>query len=766
MGVISKVIAIRSLAMCVSSLAISVSITSAAIASDLKDITDADSGEIIVTAQKREQSIQDVGISISVLNSRALEANGVVNVQEIGALIPNVQVNFATDIVSFNIRGVGQSEFATNFDPPVAVNVDEVYLSKVFMTGLLLFDIDRVETLKGPQGTLFGRNATGGAVNFYTRKPTETLQFGGNIGYDNYQTVRSEAYLSGPLAENLSARVAGMYVHQNKGFYRNLTLGTRDGSERRFALRGQLLWDNGTTSANLTGTYGEDTSIYAPYEGVGVLTPESLAAGAPAFCPAYLAGTATGGDPNCVRAFDGLNPGDDDPFTSTNNLRHKADSKGSGIIFRVEHDMGWAALTSISSYQHFRRVYQGDTDGTPSSTLGEYWRAKIDQYSQEIRLTGSTGPWNYVLGGYYEHDSLKSGDFLAVAGGTAPGFFTPTSQKVDAAALFFHNEVGVTDTLKLIAGLRFTKEKVSIDSITYAFTGVSSNRRPSPQNLLAVLASSDDLPGGNSQTNNAATYKVGIEWQPQLGSNLVDKLMVYGHVSTGFRTGGYNSEFAATQSAFTELKAENLTAYEAGVKSMLWDRRVTANLSVFHYDFTDGFINVDSPTSPVPLTINAANISSYGAEFELGIRPFSGLSINNTFGWLDSKITSEISSAGVSLKNNSTINSPRWSYAVNGSYTAAVTDEYQLTVSANANWRSSQYLEANNSPNSREGGYWVAGARASIGPSDERWSLAAWVKNLTNTHYRTYVNDLPDFGFLLNVYGLPRTYGSTFTVKF
>ena len=136
MGVISKVIAIRSLAMCVSSLAISVSITSAAIASDLKDITDADSGEIIVTAQKREQSIQDVGISISVLNSRALEANGVVNVQEIGALIPNVQVNFATDIVSFNIRGVGQSEFATNFDPPVAVNVDEVYLSKVFMTAL------------------------------------------------------------------------------------------------------------------------------------------------------------------------------------------------------------------------------------------------------------------------------------------------------------------------------------------------------------------------------------------------------------------------------------------------------------------------------------------------------------------------------------------------------------------------------------------------------------------------------------------------------
>lgn len=722
--------------------------------------------DIIVTAQKREQSVQDVGIAISVLNSDALTVRGITQVADVGIHIPNVQVNFASDTVSMNVRGIGQSEFATNFDPPVAINVDEVYFSKTFMTGLLLFDIDRVETLKGPQGTLFGRNATGGAVNLYTRKPTDRFQSGGTIGYDNYRTLRTEAHVSGPVTRNLSFRISGMYNHQGKGFYRNLILGTRDGKEQRGAVRGQLKWDDGVTTAHLTLSFGKDTSVYAPYEGVGVFTPESLAAGAPMFCPAYLAGRATGADPNCVRLLDARNPGDNDPYTSTNNLRHKADSEGYGAVFRLEHDLGSSTLTSISSYQHFRRQFQGDSDATPTPTIDEYWRAHIDQFSQELRLGGNMGGWNYVLGGYYEHDNFKSRDFLAIFGGAAPGFYSPTHQRVDALAAFFHNEVGVTGNLKLIAGMRYTKEKVSIDSSTFAFTGVSGAKIPAPETIVALLAASDALPNGDSQTHNAVTYKIGVEWAPPIASPVVDKMMMYGHISTGFRTGGFNSEFAASQSAFTELSAENLTAYEAGLKSTLFDRKVTANLALFHYDFSDGFINVDSATSPVPVTINAANIKSYGAEFELSLRPVSGLSINNTVGWLDSKIASRISSGGQSLFNNRTINSPRWSYAVDANYEVPLSGKLKLAASVNANWRSSQFLEAANTPNSREGGYWLLGGRIAIGADDDRWSLSLWGKNLTKSVYRTYVNDLPGFGFLLNVYGQPRTYGASLSFQF
>lgn len=149
--------------------------------------------DIIVTAQKRGQSVQDVGITLSVVSGDALGERGVTSVTDLTGLVANVQANHGAGQVAFNVRGIGTNEFSANLDSPVALNVDEVYLSKTFMSGLLLFDIDRVEALKGPQGTLFGRNATGGAINFFTRRPTDTLSAGATVSYDNFETVRGEA---------------------------------------------------------------------------------------------------------------------------------------------------------------------------------------------------------------------------------------------------------------------------------------------------------------------------------------------------------------------------------------------------------------------------------------------------------------------------------------------------------------------------------------------------------------------------------------------
>ena len=156
--------------------------------------------EIVVTAQKRTQSAQDVGITMSVVTADALEKRNIHEVTELTAAIPNVQINYGVGQNSFNIRGIGVNVFAGNFDPPVAVHIDEVYLSKSIMTPLLIFDVDRVEALKGPQGTLFGRNTTGGALNFYSKRPTDHFEAGGNLGYDSYETVRAEGYVSGPLS--------------------------------------------------------------------------------------------------------------------------------------------------------------------------------------------------------------------------------------------------------------------------------------------------------------------------------------------------------------------------------------------------------------------------------------------------------------------------------------------------------------------------------------------------------------------------------------
>jgi iron complex outermembrane receptor protein len=258
---------------------------------------------------------------------------------------------------------------------------------------------------------------------------------------------------------------------------------------------------------------------------------------------------------------------------------------------------------------------------------------------------------------------------------------------------------------------------------------------------------------------------VGVEWKPRLSSDFIDKLLVYGNVSTGFRSGSFNGEFAASQSALTSLAPEKITAYEAGFKSTLADRSVQFNASVFHYKFTDGFINVDSATSPVPITINAAGISSYGIEGDLIWRPIRELTLGMGGGWLDSKIDSDITVGGKSLNGARTIQSPRWTWNVQGTFTQPIGGDMAVSLSGDANYRSSQYFEVTNSPNSHEPSYWIVNARLALVGPDERWSLALFGKNLTKSVYRTYVNELPDFGWILNIYGQPRTYGLSASFK-
>lgn len=258
---------------------------------------------------------------------------------------------------------------------------------------------------------------------------------------------------------------------------------------------------------------------------------------------------------------------------------------------------------------------------------------------------------------------------------------------------------------------------------------------------------------------------MGVQWKPQIDSDFVDNLMVYGNVSTGFRSGAFNAEYASPQLALTSLKPETLTAYEAGFKTELGGRRVQLNGAVFRYDFRDGFINVDSASSPIPITINAANIKTYGIELDTRILVTTGLELTGSVGWLDSSIRSDISAGGQSLKGNRPVNSPRWTASGGVFYTHPLTHGVKLDLSLNANYRSSQYMEAVNAPSNLEPGYWVVDGRVGIAEIDSRWTISAWVKNLTKSQYRIYVNDLPAFGWVLNVYGPPRVFGATVGFK-
>lgn len=717
--------------------------------------------EIVVTAQKRSQSVQDVGITMSALSADALAQANVTDVTDIVGLVPSVQANYGAGQVAFNVRGIGTNDFAGNLDSPIAVNLDEVYQSKTFMTGLLLFDVDRLELLKGPQGTLFGRNATGGTVNFYTRRPLDTFGAGVTASYDSYQTVRTEAFVTGPLGQAVSARLSGMFVDQGQGFYRNITRSGRDANEKKWAIRGQLQFDNGTTFALLTVGAGEQTGTLQPYEGVGVFTPASLAAGSPVPCAAYLAGRATGGDPNCVRGTDGRSPGDNNPFTSNNNTPHEVNNRSFEARLRIEHDLGFATLTSLTGYQYFWRRQNEDADGGPTDTIDLFYNQKIRQLTQELRLSSAgQSRWNYVAGLYMERDWFDNADYAETARGAAAGIFSPFQQNTTAFAAFANSDYAVTDTLSLVQGVRYSREYIRFNGGTVLALG-AIGYPPRPTTTLAQLSFAD-----TSRTDDDATFKAGVEWRPALASDVIDKLLIYGSLSTGFRSGGYSATFATVQSSLTSLAPEKITAYEAGFKSTLANRKLQVNAAAFHYQFTDGYISVDVPNSLVPITVNAAKISSYGVEADVQWRPVRAIELAVGGSWLDSKLGGDITQGGVSLSGNRTVQSPHWTIAARGSLTQPISDTVQAVLAVNSSYRSAQFFETNNSPNSREPGYWLVDANLRIEGDDGRWSIGAFVKNLTKTTYRTYVNDLPGFGFIINIYGNPRVFGLSGSVKF
>lgn len=736
--------------------------------------------EIVVTAERRQDSLQNVGISVAAFDSDDLSALGVQSVEDIASHIPNVNVNFGLGISSFNIRGVGLSSFAANLDSPVGVHVDEVYQSKPFMLGMLLFDIDRSEVASGPQGTLFGRNTTGGTVNFTTNKPGNTFEVGGKVDYGNYETLRAEGYINAPLAENLAFRLSGFGIHQGKGYYRNLTLDRTEGYDRNYAFRGQLRWKAGDTDILLSAHYGRQQGTLPPYEGVGAYTPESYAefnagggfGGIPSltFCDAYNNGTVTGATASCVRGNDGSIPGDDNPYTSNGHHVHPINNRSIGGMVRIDRDLGFATLTSITDYEDFRRDQSEVGDGSPIyNGTWLFWYSHLKQFTQELRLTSTgTGPWTYVVGGFYEHDKLATRDYLTVGGGSTPalvGFFTDTDQTTNAFSFYTNHKVAVTDQLKLVAGMRFNREVYNIGGGTCAGSGLVGDliQRPSSA-TCPLLADSALLPGGTRNKATNSSFKVGAEWSPELGGGFVNSLLVYGNVSTGYRSAGYNSDLTTEQESFTKLDPEEITAYEIGFKSQSAGNSFRLNGSLFHYNFQNGIIRVDQG-GLVPVTVNAAKITTWGAELNAVWQPVRGLQLSAAGGWLDAKIASDLTSAGRSLRGNRPVNSPEFTFNGDVSYSLSVGD-YDVTADVNANWRDSQYLETSNKPAIEEDPYWLVNASLNVGPSDGAWHAGLWVKNLTKSAYRTYTNDLVGFGWLLNLYGAPRTYGVSASFKF
>lgn len=705
--------------------------------------------DIIVTAQRRQQSAQDVGIALSVLTGDALSKRGVTNIVSLQYQTPSFEITpaFGGGQPQFRLRGVGFEDYATNNTPTVGIYVDEVAFPVPVMTQGVLFDLARVEVLRGPQGTLYGRNTTGGAVNFITNKPTDRLAAGATVEYGRFGLLDAEAYVSGPITDTLKFRFAGT-TEQGGGFQHNRDTGQQLGDADKLFGRGLLEWSPSTdvdVTLNVHGgrDHSENTGLYLfdDFQTHGYSAPAGpviAAKGRRETGWGYSAGYA---------ALTGANQDD--------NPHRRNDSYGTSLNAQVNL-APTVKLTSITAYDHLRRREYDDWDASASHESDTFWGSKVDVFSQELRLSSvGTDRLTWVAGAYYSHQKID--ETFITDFSDSLGFFTDTSyrQKADSISGFGQAEYKLDDKLKIIVGGRFEHEKRELRDFATQIL------------IPAIGYSAPTFTGGDrDQKLDKWSGKAGLEYQ------LAPRILLYANASRGIKSGGftvYNSPSAQEINAF---KPETLYAYETGFKADL-TRQVRLNASTFYYDYRNqqvlGLI-VDPAVGAVGKINNAPRSRIFGGEAELEFAPTSRLRLTQSIGYKNGKylrysdvdggtvvkdpVTGIYSASFVSFKGRH-LPFANWSYQGSGSYTLPLGD-YQLVAEGNYSYRDSTPSFLGEAFTVRR--FWLANANLTFSPQQGRWSVGVYGRNIFGEKY-----DLTRNYFLPNARiaspGRPASYG-------
>lgn len=735
--------------------------------------------EVQVVAQKRSQSAQEIGATVNAFSAKDMKELGVKNAVDVGNSLPNTQITYGFGLPSFVIRGQGLNEFGQNTDSPVAVHIDEVYQSKSFQLNVGLFDIAQVESLKGPQGTLFGRNTTGGTVNFITNKPTEEFEAGITYEYGRFERSRGEFFVSGPLTDSLRGRLSGFNSQSSEGPTKNRFDGDTLGELDQWGIRGQLQFVSDKTEVLLSLHYGEDQSDLLPFQNYGVLDATALAAappGTPNFliprCAEYLNGTVRGDTANCVD-FTGFHAGENDPHVVNQDngsrdpfgaRRMGKDDESKGGYVRVDHEMDGVTLTSITAFDNYIRDTYEDTGASPLVSDHTLSYSDLEVFTQELRLASSDDDdLTWLVGFFYEHDEQFSVFTYVPPENPDPitGFVlqsTEYDQETDSASLFAHTEYQINDEFRLIFGARYTWEQKKIDGATFVQLPFIAPVG-APDQLDSPLGGGSIASVDASRTDTNLSFKLGLNYTPS------EDWLYYASVSTGFRSGGQSANLAFSNADFNQYDPEEILAYEAGFKSQLLDNTLQLNGSVFYYIIEDQQINTDIAGAVLPQTSNGGEGKAVGAELEAWWLPIDNLDVKGALGFLNAEY-GEFVLNGVRSDGNEAVNSPHLTFNGLIRYRFELGNGLMLTAMTDFNYRSERYLESSNVPVSLLDSYWLVNARLALSGNDDQWEVALWSKNITDEEYVSYLNDLNGLGFVLTTVGDPVTYGVTFTYNF
>ena len=706
--------------------------------------------EVVVTAQKRQQNLRDVGISVSVADEQQIRDRRINVVQDIQLFTPNAHVK---EIISglmpiITVRGVGLNDFNAANNPAVGVYIDGVSLSSLALLSSDFFDLERMEVLKGPQGTLYGRNSTAGALNIVTAKPRmdeTSARLGAGAG--NYDLRETEGMVNFPLSDSLALRIAGKLIDQGQGFWENTTTGNDDGERDVWMARAQLLWEpSDQVSVLLKIDNQEARSELGTYEFFGAL-PSPYASD----CP---------GNPACMNLL-GYSDTDGDIYKVASGADPTYDLNQFTSTLRVDAELGFATLTAITGHIDFDRIWTADVDASPARILDFYNSDKVEQISQELRFAGETDTMIWQLGAFFTNDKVTTvyrGDLQDLLNTTSDSLGDLDSTNL---SLFANVEWNLSERLTLITGARVTNEER--DAVVFT-DDLATEAPASFLSLTPVgagpvrLAFIDD-----TVDDTSVDWKVGVNW------DLNDATLLYASVSKGTKSGGFFTGVVTSDAQLIPYDAEELVSYEVGVKGRLNTASLTYEAAAFYYDYDDvqTFIGDNSGAVPVNRLGNVEGATIYGFDGQVMWSPVAvnGLSVVLGVGVLDTELGSFTSGADVIPKGNEQPDAPGFSTNVAISYSVSISDAVSTEFAVDGRYQEKTYHNALNEPLSESDDYWVVNARLSLYLPDD-WELTAWSKNIADEDYMIQMSNNLALGNGARVYGPPRTYGFSVTKHF
>jgi len=713
--------------------------------------------EVVVSAQRTSAaSLQDTPLSITAFSSNMLEDTHFENLQNIQALTPSLEINSTGNAY---IRGVGTNLNFPGSDPSVATFVDGVYISNTDAILTDLIGVERVEVLKGPQGTLYGRNAAGGVISVTSKRPSEETSGRFLAEWGSFSRLRIGAGISGPLAENLVYGSFAIQTIERDGHIKNAfpeadcfcqadhPPGDFSGEDSK-SFRGQLFFTpSEALEITVAADYSRDDSLSRPKTIYSDTYGNDLR-GVP-----YL----TLGTPTVI----------EDPYTISLNMTNQYEwLENTGYSAKIKYKISdYLSLTSITAFRELESDFRGDTDNTDISTIGSNIAVDQDQFSQEIQLNYNTGNFDLVAGLYYFNEDFAQDAIIELPYvGTAFGigetyaarFLSPA--ETEAIAAFVQVDYHITDDFSINAGIRYSEEDKQIDRNTYSLL---DGARLVPVEFApafdpAWLLSSED-----------ATFDA---WTPKFGAqyNINSEMMVYASITRGFKSGGFN--FSDGNDAFDP---EYLWAYEVGLKADWLDGRLRTNFSAFLYEYEDlqvqAFI-LASETSTGVAIFNAADATIEGFEMDLTAQITEELIVTASATWLDATydqfLTARDSGPNegvpVNVEGNTLNQAPEFAYAVTMQY-EKILDVGAISLRGEYSWRDDQYNNFFNDSAYSEDAYGIANFYASL--SKDQWKVTLYARNLTDEVYSTGAQNFAETG-IAKFIELPRTYGVIFTYDF